>query len=116
MSSIQGFHSRTRAYRFQVRAPEKGHEIGRSFTLPRLSDMETAPTPENVSGPRLDGVTFEVFVQHMQPEIVGRFHFKQWLVRVHAAGEHIHSAEGDVGDGLRKASATTEQWCRENGA
>lgn len=63
---------------------------------------------------RLDGITFEVIVHRLQkPPTSGN-----WLVRVYAAGEHIHSAEGGVSldGGMREADRAMREWLQRNGA
>lgn len=66
------------------------------------------------SGPgSLDGITFEVIVHRLDPPRPAG----GWLVRVYAAGEHVHSAEGGVSrdGGLGEAHRAMKRWLDENG-
>lgn len=66
-----------------------------------------------MSDDSLDGVTFRVIVRRLKPREKGG----DWLVRVYAADEHVHGAEGGVpyDIGLREAHKAMEKWVRENG-
>lgn len=66
------------------------------------------------NGRILDGVTFEVIVHRLQrPEPGG-----EWLIRVYAADEHIHSAEGGVplSIGLNEADRAMRRYLVKAGA
>jgi hypothetical protein len=80
-----------------------------------MSVSGQAGSPRPTPG-RLDGVTFEVIVhrrRERRPDDGG-----PWLVRVYAAGEHVHSAEGGVPlfVGLNEAHRAMARWLTENGA
>jgi hypothetical protein len=65
---------------------------------------------------RLDGVTFEVIVHRIQNPDDARG--GPWLIRLYAAGEHVHSAEGGVSlqVGMNGADRAMRRWLEENGA
>jgi hypothetical protein len=73
------------------------------------------PEQSGITGANsLDGVTFEVIVHRLRP---GEARGGEWLVRVYAAGEHVHSAEGGVplNIGLNEAHRAMGDWLASNG-
>ena len=58
----------------------------------------------------LDGVTFEV-IMGRRP-MLDRYGSGPWIVRVYAAGEHVHSSEGGVAldVGLREAQRAMQDF------
>lgn len=72
---------------------------------------DQTPRPER----RLDGVTFEVIVHRLQDP--ARASGGPWLVRVYAAGEHVHSAEGGISldGGLREADRAMRRYLADYG-
>lgn len=77
--------------------------------------MPEAPSHLHQSG-TLDGITFEVIVHRIQDPNEARG--GPWLIRVYAAGEHVHSAGGGVSlsTGLNEARRAMAEWCEMNGA
>lgn len=66
-------------------------------------------------GSTLDGITFSVIVHRIQNPADARG--GPWLIRIYAADEHVHSAEGGVSldVGLRAAQDAMREWIQANG-